>query len=334
MNRFSRGGFERSLERFWYGQSDIGWVLQPFAFLFRALVALRARAYKSGILRRERIPVPVIVVGNITVGGTGKTPVVSWLATQLSDCGRKPGIVSRGYGARTGHRLVMVTAKSSYQDVGDEPVVLARQTGAPICIGVDRVAAARYLVEEAGVDVVISDDGLQHYRMIRDFEIAVVDGQRILGNRRMLPAGPLREPPERMDKVDIVLVNGDSDYTGGHRFHLFPGQAVCLGDMRRCDLSEFRGMKVWAVAGIGNPERFLLMLKSFAMDPVLVDMPDHGVVSLSALRRQQSWPILMTQKDAVKYIDMPLDDAWYIPVKVQMSEGTKASIMKQIHSVI
>jgi tetraacyldisaccharide 4'-kinase len=334
MNRFSRGGFERSLERFWYGQSGIGWVLQPFAFLFRALVALRVQAYKSGIFSRERIPVPVIVVGNITVGGAGKTPIVSWLATQLSDSGRKPGIVSRGYGVRTRHRPVMVTANSSYQDVGDEPVVLARQTGAPICIGVDRVAAARYLVDEADVDVVISDDGLQHYRMIRDFEIAVIDGQRILGNRRMLPAGPLREPPERMDKVDVVLVNGNSDYSGGRHFHLLPGQAIRLGDSRRRDLSEFRGMKVWAVAGIGNPQRFFLMLKSFAMDPVLVDIPDHGMVSLSALKRQQSWPILMTEKDAVKYIDIPADDAWYIPVKVQMSEGTKADIMKQIHSVI
>ncbi len=334
MNWFSRGGFERSLERLWYGESAMGWVLLPFAVVFRMLVALRVQAYHSGIFGREKIPIPVIVVGNITVGGTGKTPIVSWLATQLSDSGRKPGIVSRGYGTSVRSRLVMVTGKSSYQDVGDEPLVLARQTGAPICIGVDRVAAVRHLVGEADVDVVIADDGLQHYRMIRDFEIAVVDGQRVLGNRRMLPAGPLREPPARMDKVDVVLINGDSDYSGGYRFDLLPRQAVSLGDSQHRDLSEFGGMKVWAVAGIGNPQRFSTMLEAFAINPVLVDIPDHGMVSLSALKRQQPWPILMTEKDAVKYLDNPSDDTWYVPVFVQMSEPTAASIMKQIHSAI
>jgi tetraacyldisaccharide 4'-kinase len=228
----------------------------------------------------------------------------------------------------------MVTANSNYQEVGDEPLVLARQTGAPLCIGVDRVAASRRLVAECDVDVVIADDGLQHYRMIRDFEIAVLDGQRVLGNRSMLPAGPLREPPARLDEVDLVLVNGDSDFSQGYRFDLLPHQAVSLAGSGRRDLSEFRGMEVWAVAGIGNPHRFCLMLESFGINPVLVDIPDHGIASLPALKRQHSRPILMTEKDAVKYPDTSPDDAWYVPVTVKISEHEEAIIMQKIHSAI
>jgi len=243
---------ERSVERLWYEQSVIGWMLWPFALIFRVLVAIRVQAYRSGLFRRERVTVPVIVVGNITVGGTGKTPVVAWLANRLSDAGRKPGIVSRGYGAAAGSQPIIVTASSQFRDVGDEPVVLARQTGVPICIDADRVAAARRLITEAGVDVIISDDGLQHYKMIRDFEIAVLDGDRVLGNGHLLPAGPLREPPGRLDEVDIVMVNGESEYSGGCRFDLSPGQAVSLVDSRSRDLSGFGGKEGWAGAGRGD----------------------------------------------------------------------------------
>ena len=141
-------------------------------------------------------------------------------------------------------------------------------------------------------------------------------------------------PPARLDQVDILLINGDSAYSDGYRFDLRPRQAVSLGGGGHRDLSGFGDLKVWAVAGIGNPQRFCLMLESLAIYPVMVDIPDHGIASLSALKRQQSWPILMTEKDAVKYTDAPIDDAWYVPVDVQMSERTEAMIMKQIHVAI
>jgi tetraacyldisaccharide 4'-kinase len=334
MNWFSRCAIERSLERLWYEKSALAWFFQPFAYIFQALVAVRVRAYERGIFAQESVQVPVIVVGNITVGGAGKTPVVAWLTKRLTEAGRKPGIVSRGYGAQGQSRPVMVTLDSNYQEVGDEPLVLARQTGVPICIDADRVAAARHLVAESGVDIIVADDGLQHYRLRRDFEIAVLDGQRVLGNRRMLPAGPLREPPSRLDEVDLVLVNGESAYSDGIRFDLLPHRAVSLTGTARRHLSEFAGMEVWAVAGIGNPRRFCRMLESFEIKPVLVDLPDHGVVSLPALHRQQSWPILMTEKDAVKYAAPTVENVWYVPVEVQLSERSESMVMKKIRSVL
>lgn len=331
MNWFNRGGFERSVERLWYEKSAFAWVLWPFAFIFRILVAVRVRAYRLGLFSQKEVPVPVIVVGNITVGGAGKTPMVAWLTERLIESGRVPGIVSRGYGAVRQPRPVMVAAKSDYREVGDEPLVLARRTGAPICVHADRVLAARQLVADSRVDVVIADDGLQHYRMKRDIEIAVIDGQRGLGNGCMLPAGPLREPPSRLTEVDIVMINGESDFTNGLRFDLVPTQALGLTGSAARNLAEFAGMKVWAVAGIGNPGRFAAMLESFGIDPILVDVPDHGAVSLAALQRQNDWPILMTEKDAVKYRNAPEQNAWYVPVDVQMSEQSEAFIMNRIN---
>jgi tetraacyldisaccharide 4'-kinase len=339
MNRFSRGGIERSLTALWYGNSSLALLLQPFAFLYRAGVAVRVGGYRSGLFREERIRVPVIVVGNLTAGGTGKTPVVSWLAGKLSEIGLKPGIVSRGYAGRRGQEPVMVTDASGAAEVGDEALMLARRSCVPVCVAVDRVAAARRLLAEKGVDVIVADDGLQHYRLARDLEIAVVDGQRGLGNRHLLPAGPLREPVERLSKVDYVLVNGGSDAVcgddlAGFRFTLHATDAVTLDQSERRELDSFSGTRVWSVAGIGNPQRFTGMLKSRGIDPVAVDVPDHGTVSLSGLREKQPWPILMTEKDAVKYSDDTIADAWYVPVDVQMPAELESSIMKRIQSLV
>lgn len=325
---------ERRVLRFWYGKSVLAVLLQPAAYIFQTLVALRRIAYRRGLLAQEVISVPVVVIGNITVGGTGKTPLVAWLAQQLREAGYSPGIVSRGYGGTENRYPRMVNEASSVAEVGDEALVLARQTQAPICICIDRVAAARHLLAEADVNIVIADDGLQHYRLARDLEIAVLDGDRMLGNGRFLPAGPLRESPDRLREVDLVLVNGEVDYPSGYAFSLVPDEALALNTTRARALGEFSGVRVWAVAGIGNPARFCKMLESFDIEPLSVDIPDHGVISLEALRRKEAYPILMTEKDAVKYPGDPVADAWYVPVVVKMPVQAQTAVMKRIQEIM
>lgn len=322
----------RRTPRFWYRNSVLAILLQPVAYVFQAVVAMRRWAYRRGFIRRHTISVPVVVVGNLTVGGTGKTPLVAWLAHELIQGGRKPGIVSRGHGGHMNRRPTMVTPTSDAKDVGDEPLLLAIRTEVPVCICVDRVAAARQLLSQADVDIVISDDGLQHYRLSRDLEFAVLDAQRMLGNGRLLPAGPLREPPQRLREVDVVFVNGPSAYPGAHCFELSPGDAIELGRKSGCALSEFCGKRVWSVAGIGNPERFHSMLASFGIEPVPVDVADHGLISLLALRNEAPYPILMTEKDAVKYLADPVADSWYVPVTVKMSQAARDAVMTIMQS--
>jgi len=333
MNRQKHLSVERRIEHVWYGESNAALLLLPFAWLFRLAVAMRRFAYRSGLLRRSHCGVPVIVVGNITVGGTGKTPLVAWIASRLAADGRNVGILSRGYGGAAGGVPRFVTADSPADVVGDEPLLLARQTAAQVCVGADRILAARRLVDEAHVDVIVCDDGMQHYRLERDLEIAVVDGVRGLGNGYMLPAGPLREPAQRLRDVDLLFVNGGARTVPGRRFELRPGAAKSLaGDSER-DLDAFAGRRVWAVAGIGNPGRFETMLRERRIEPMLVDVPDHGTVSLAALRREASWPILMTAKDAVKYSSEDSDDAWYVPVDLEMSSDDEAALLNRLRKL-
>lgn len=341
MSRLSRSGLERRVERLWYRESALALLLLPFAWLFGLVVSLRRAAYRGGLLRRERVGVPVVVVGNITAGGTGKTPLVAWLVGLLAGDGRRVGIVSRGYGGSGGQRPTFVTGTSDANAVGDEPVLLARQTSAPVCVCRDRVAAARRLIEEANVDVVVCDDGLQHYRLDRDMEIAVVDGVRGLGNGRLLPAGPLREPTVRLDEVDFVVANGGPAIAGvalpvrpfDLRFELRPRPARRLGDGEERGLDAFAGRRVWALAGIGNPARFAAMLSDAGIEPEPVEVPDHGSVSLRALREERDWPILMTAKDAVKYPSNIALDAWCVPVDVAMQPGDEAILMERLRQL-
>jgi tetraacyldisaccharide 4'-kinase len=331
MSRLS--SFASRAPRFWQRPSVLAILLQPFAYIFQAIVALRRSAFRRGILAQQAVPAPVVVVGNITVGGTGKTPLVAWLARQLSEAGYKPGIVSRGYGGRANRHPVMVTQASQPAEVGDEPLILVRQTKLPVCICVDRVAAARHLLAEADVNIVISDDGLQHYRLARDLEFAVLDGERMLGNGRLLPAGPLREPPGRLAEVDRVFINGRGDFPAAYCFTLTPGDALALDSSRARSLHDFSGAQVWAVAGIGNPARFHKMLASFDIEPVGVDVPDHGTVSLQSLRSKAPHPILMTEKDAVKYLSDPVADTWYVPVTVNMPQSAQEAVMNLIRTI-
>ncbi len=328
------GATARGLERLWYGSSPLTVPLLPLSWLFAAAVGLRRTLYARGWLRSTRVGAPVIVIGNITVGGTGKTPLVAWLAERLQAAGFHPGIASRGYGGTPQREPVQVTAASRAEDVGDEPVLLARRTKVPVGVCVRRVMAARMLVA-AGADVVIADDGLQHYALARELEIIVLDGERRLGNGRMLPAGPLREPARRLREAGLVLVNGETPATGGGlSFDLRVTGAVALNRRERRALAVFSGQKVWAVAGIGNPGRFHAELRRHGIEPVAVTVPDHGRVDLAKLREQADWPILMTEKDAVKYAGYRDAAAWYLPVEVEMAAEVESVVMARVREAL
>lgn len=315
-----------NLQDTWYGRA--GWWLLPLSWAMSGAVHLRRRAYASGWCKRLTLPVPVIVVGNITAGGTGKTPVVAWLARSLAAAGWRPGIVSRGYG-RAARGRVRVHPGSTPREVGDEPILLARRTGLPVCVARDRVAAARYLLEMDGVDVIIADDGLQHYRLARDVEIAVIDAVRGFGNGHLLPAGSLREPPARLREVDLVLANG-GPWEDAVSFTLRAGEATRLSDGARCPLASFRGQRVHAVAGIGHPRRFFDMLRAAGIEPVEHAFADHHAYRPGDLEFADDDPVLMTEKDAVKCEGIADARAWQVPVEVSLD----ARVFRHIESML
>ena len=307
-----KASLRRRIETRWYDNSGPFLLLLPLSWLFALLSALRRGLFRSGLLRAPALPVPVIVVGNISVGGTGKTPIAVWLVKQLIDRGHRPGIVSRGYGGESARQPRLVTDKDA-KAYGDEPVLLAALTGCPVCVCGDRVAAVR-LVAQEGVTVVISDDGLQHYRMRRVAEFVVVDGERGFGNGHLLPAGPLREPVSRAYASDAMLINGQSDQLTGIPFTLEQRDAVNLATGASRPLSAFAGQRVWGVAGIGNPGRFYRQLAKAGLQIDEVPVPDHGSVSIEGLLRQKDQPVVMTEKDAVKYPDVSAENIWCVPV--------------------
>ena len=312
-----------------------GWVsalLLPAAGLFSAAAAMRRTAYRKGWLRSISVGAPVVIVGNITVGGTGKTPITGWLAQALAKAGRRPAIVSRGYGGRRQRSPVRVTPLSDAGEVGDEPVMLARQAECPVWVCIDRAAAARRAVAE-GAEIVLSDDGLQHYRMARDLEICVVDGHRGLGNGRRLPAGPLRESSRRLREVDLVLVQGMESEFPGLKFELRIDRAVRLDGARERPLTEFAGRRVLALAGVGVPQRFHAALRAHGLDVEPVRAPDHGRVSLGSLLKR-GLPVIMTAKDAVKYPDPGDGDLWWTPAEVYMPESSCERVLREVLALL
>ncbi|MFK7912540.1 MAG: lipid A export permease/ATP-binding protein MsbA [Pseudomonadales bacterium] len=304
------GSYGNSLEsRLWYGQSRMSSALKPASWLFERTASRRRNAYRGGSKTPWRASVPVIVVGNITVGGTGKTPFVVWLARWLLARGFSPGIVSRGYGGSASTPLNVLPDADPVL-VGDEAPLLARRSGVPVVVGKRRVDAVKLLLDTAPVNVIISDDGLQHYELARDVEIALIDGVRGLGNRRLLPAGPLREPPERLGEVDWVVSNGQASgvVSGESIAHVSPTAFVRLGGAtERLSVDEFarRYRDVHAIAGIGNPGRFAQTLREIGLRPAMHAYPDHHDFDGSELA---SWklgpmdqrPFVCTEKDAIK----------------------------------
>ena len=308
------------LERYWYSINGIALLLLPLSLLFGGMAWLRRQAYRFGLKRSQRFPVPVIVVGNITVGGTGKTPLVTWLARHLRQQGWRPGIVSRGYGGKAAHWPQQVRADSDPGSVGDEAVMLAALTGSPVCVGPDRPAAVSDLLAHTDVDIVISDDGMQHYALARDLEIAVIDGERRLGNGFLLPAGPLREPKRRLKRVDLVLVNGRGG-EGEFSMKLFQPSVHALHEDRSAEIGEFAGSAAHAVAGIGNPERFFDLLDRHGIEVRRHPFADHHPFSAKDLSFDDELPVLMTEKDAVKCRRLPCRNCWVVHVDAQPDAG-------------
>lgn len=308
------------LQQRWYGGRAPFWWTLPLASLYGAVVAVRRGLYHKGWLRSQRLPVPVIVVGNIVVGGAGKTPLVIALVEALRRRGWKPGVVSRGYGGNArGSQLLGVRPDPSV--AGDEPALIANRTDVPVAIGADRPAAAELLTRE-GVDVVVADDGLQHYALGRDIEICVIDGARRLGNGRLLPAGPLREPASRLHEVDFVVCNGGKAQAGEIPMRLVLADSVRLDDSAVSKpLAGFAGSKVHAVAGIGHPSRFFESLREAGIDLVVHAFPDHHRYAPSDLGFGDDLPVLMTEKDAIKCRVFARQNWWSVPVTAQLPES-------------
>jgi tetraacyldisaccharide 4'-kinase len=324
-----QASLHKTIESIWYGNSPGAWLLLPLAWLYGLIVAIRRSLYTSGFLARPQLPVPVVIVGNITVGGTGKSPVVAWLAQQLSSAGYTPGIVSRGYGGSHSGSALSVDANSDAAIVGDEPLMLAQMTGCPVCVCADRVAAVKAIAKQ-GVNVVIADDGLQHYRLRRTVELVVVDGQRGFGNKKLLPAGPLRENLSRIRQADALLINGGTGLLDGIDFNLIPGDLISMDGSQTIALKDFHGLRVWGVAGIGNPDRFYSLLNNAGLEVDRVDVEDHGKYPLKSLIERRNQPILMTQKDAVKYRSSAPLNAWYLPVEVAFTDTDAKKLLQLI----
>jgi tetraacyldisaccharide 4'-kinase len=323
-------GLARWLEGIWYRPSTPPWPLRALSALYRAALRARRSLYALGWKRTERVGVPVVVVGNITVGGTGKTPLTIALADDLARRGWNPGVVLRGYGGRV-RAATRVTARSTPEDVGDEAVLIARATGLPVAIGRARVDAARLLVRDAGCRVIVSDDGLQHWAMARDVEIAVVDGTRRLGNGHLLPAGPLREPADRLARVDFVVCNG-TPREGEVGMTVRGARARSLTTGQTHALADWRGRTVHAVAGIGNPERFFVMLEGLGLNVVRHALDDHHRYDGAELRYDDTHPVLITDKDAVKCADHANERVYVVPVEAQVDETFYQRVHQHLHA--
>ena len=310
-------GLEAAIAAAWYRGALWLWLLRPLEFLFRLLAAGRRALYRYGLLSSYRSPRPLLVVGNITVGGTGKTPVVIALVEALQASGLRPGVVSRGYGARAGSLPHRVGPASSAGQCGDEPLLIYRRTGVPCVVSPNRAAAVRELLSAADVDIVISDDGLQHYALQRDMEIAVLDAGRGLGNGFCLPAGPLREPASRLAAVDYVLQRGGADPATALVYRVDGLVNLESGEQRPLQAGHDFDT-VYAVAGIGQPQQFFASLAAAGLEVEPRVFPDHHRLTSADFEDLTGRPIIMTEKDAVKCQHIAGDNAWYLRINAQV----------------
>lgn len=321
----------RWLERHWYRITPLHLILLPASLMFRLLAGLRRTLYRCGILASEKLPVPVVVVGNINVGGSGKTPLTLWLAQQLLDNGWHPGIISRGYGG-TASSVQAVYAASDPEAVGDEAVLMAQRKLCPVWVGRERPAAARALLRaHPECDVILSDDGLQHYCLQRDVEIAVVDGVRRFGNGWLLPAGPLREPVSRLAEVDAVVVNGGAAAASEFGMHLHGDSFYnLLNPEISVQAADFAGQRLHAIAGIGHPERFFAHLKNLGLNPQTHPFPDHHRYTANDLSYADADAVLMTEKDAVKCSAFANEKCWVLRVDARPDPALAQLILERI----
>ncbi len=324
---------EQALNRAWYAHSPgFLWLLLPVEIIFRGLVAIRRR-----LIKPLSCGAPVVVVGNISVGGSGKTPVVLAVAQALKAAGYQPGIISRGYGGKADYYPFLVDENSTPEQVGDEPCLLFQRCGLPVAVAPDRVAAGRFLVEQHGCDVIVSDDGLQHYRLARKLEILVVDGQRGFGNQHCLPVGPLREPCKRAQQVDFCISNGVPQWspdTSVYSMTLRAGRFVNLltAESRRREDWPAQQKQINALAGIGNPQRFFSSLEAMGFSLTARPLPDHHPITEVDLDFSNPEPIIMTEKDAVKCRDIAGEQCWMLPVEADLPPEFYTRLLERLRA--
>ena len=324
------------LQQAWYHGHPALFVLWPLEQLYRQVVKRKRARFLSGESASYRAPLPVVIVGNITVGGTGKTPMILWLIDFCRAQGLQVGVVSRGYGAKPAHLPWTVSASDSAAQAGDEPLLIVQRSGVPLVIAPDRAQALQQLLAEFSVDIILSDDGLQHYGLARDLELVLIDAVRGLGNQRCLPAGPLREPVERLQTVDALLCNGaqhGSQY--GFAMQLQATELVHVRSGRREPLSYFPAQqKMHAVAGIGNRQRFFKTLEGLDWRPIAHAFADHAEFSAQDLHFGDDLPVLMTEKDAVKCRAFAADNCWYLQVAAQPSAAFASWFAEQLKRLL
>jgi tetraacyldisaccharide 4'-kinase len=318
-----------ALQAGWYGKGRLPWWCFPVAWLYGAVIAVRRALYRSGLLRTVRLHCPVIVVGNLTVGGAGKTPLTLALVEALRTRGYRPGVVSRGYGGTQREPMLLGDAPNP-SEVGDEPCLI-RMYGVLVAIGRNRPAAAELLIND-GCDVLIADDGLQHYRLARDIEICVIDGERRVGNERLLPAGPLREPLSRLDAVDFRVCNGGDPQAGEILMMLRGGIVRALVDGHEQPVTHFSGMRVHAVAAIGHPQRFFASLEAQGVHVIPHPFEDHHAFTAADFAFGDALPVVMTEKDAVKCRGFAKTHWWSVPVKAELPASFYDELSTRIHT--
>ncbi|NIY47120.1 tetraacyldisaccharide 4'-kinase [Cedecea colo] len=325
------------IERIWSGKSSLYLLLLPLSWLYGLVSGAIRLSWKLGLRKAWRAPVPIVVVGNLTAGGNGKTPVVIWLVEQLQSRGIRVGVVSRGYGGKAERYPLILTPATDTTQAGDEPVLIYQRTGAPVAVAPERSAAVKVLIEHAQPQLIITDDGLQHYALARDKEIVVVDGVRRFGNGWWLPAGPMRERAGRLNSVDAIITNGGEAQAGEIAMHLQPGEAVNLLSGERCPAQVLQN--VVAMAGIGHPPRFFATLKQCGVTPVnTVSLADHQALTeadvVKLLDKDQT--LLMTEKDAVKCRAFVAghENWWYLPVDARLAQPQAEQLLQTLVALV
>lgn len=325
------------LNNIWYSKNRPPLLLVILSKIFSLVVKIRSTLFTSKILRSTKVSVPVIVIGNITVGGTGKTPITLFLADWFNDKGKKIGIISRGYkGAKTREVPFILSEHDNANDYGDEAVYMARESKAMVCVCKNKAKAAELLID-SGAEIIISDDGLQHYKLARDHEIVVMDSTRLLGNGYHLPAGPLRESSDRLNSVDLILINGEQNeqqnlYIGSTptlNFSIENEYLVNLNTSDKLKLKNFKGQTFKVLAGLGNPEKLYKKIEDHGIKIIPIITEDHGVINLDKLHKEDSYPLLMTPKDAVKYSRPFPDNSYLLEPTIQIDKDYFLTIFGQ-----
>ncbi|WP_203462083.1 tetraacyldisaccharide 4'-kinase [Enterobacter cloacae] len=323
------------IARIWSGESPLWLLLLPLSWLYGLVSGVIRLLYRLGLKRAWRAPVPVVVVGNLTAGGNGKTPVVIWLVEQLQKRGIRPGVVSRGYGGKAAHYPLLLSPDTTTAEAGDEPVLIYQRTGAPVAVSPVRSDAVQALLAEHDVQIIITDDGLQHYALARDKEIVVIDGVRRFGNGWWLPAGPMRERASRLKSVDAVIVNGGAARPDEIPMHLQPGMAVNLLTGERQAVSRLPALV--AMAGIGHPPRFFATLEQYgARIEKRVPLADHQALvaeQVDALTTPGQ-TLIMTEKDAVKCRAFAKENWWYLPVDAELSGEQPEHLLQELIALV